>query len=306
MMMPLPLYLPLAIVNPEGITGQSTPLFLLAFVIGPLLYPALLIVRLGRMVRESQTYTRTQEPPVWGKLAKKESAPIAVGNRYLSWKYQALLRLLAIVIACVWFLGFSEAIWGITRGYVILALTHVGGVFVAFELSRCLGLIKGAYAVAALALVATPLVMPILAIMWPRAQGLINTARRNLNLINRGRASQVEIIAYTEASRALAEIRNPTAVAPLIRALKDRAADIRKTVATALGEIGDVRAVDPLIRVLQDKDSSVRAAAATALGKLGDSRAAKPLKEAQQDQDADVESAAIKAIKQLEQRRKPE
>jgi HEAT repeat protein len=148
--------------------------------------------------------------------------------------------------------------------------------------------------------------MPILAIMRHRAQGLINTARRNLNLINRGRASQVEIIAYTEASRALAEIRNPTAVAPLIRALKDRAADIRKTVATALGEIGDVRAVDPLIRVLQDKDSSVRAAAATALGKLGDSRAAKPLKEAQQDQDADVESAAIKAIKQLEQRRKPE
>jgi hypothetical protein len=305
-MTPLPLYLLLAVVSPEGLTDQSAPILLPALLIGPLLYPALLAVRLRRMIRESQTYTRTQEPPVWGKSAEKAGAAITVSSRYLSWKYQALLRLLAVVIAGVWFLGFSEAIWGTTRGYVILALAHASGVFVSFELSRCLGLTKGAYAVGALALVATPLVLPVLAILRHRAAGLIKTARTNLHLINRGRASQVEIMAYTEASRAITEMRNPTAVAPLIRALKDRESGIRETVATALGEIGNARAVEPLIQALQDKDSNVRAAAATALGKIGDPRAAKPIEEACKDQEADTESAATKAIEQLEQRRKTE
>jgi hypothetical protein len=254
------------------------------------------------MIRESRTYTRTQEPPAWGKSAEREGSVITVGRRYLSLKYQALLRLLAVVIAGVWFLGFSEAIWGITRGYVVLALAHAGGVFVAFELSRCLGLTKGAYVVAALALVATPLVLPILAVSRHRAAGLIRTVRSNLSLINRGRASQAEILAYTEASRALANIRNPTAVAHLIRALKDRENSIRETAATALGKIGDARAVDSLIQALQDKDSGVRAAAATALGKIGDPQAVEPLEKVRQDQDADVESAAAKAIEELTRR----
>jgi len=295
---PIPLYIPMALLNLES-TGWGMPLI----GVGPLLYPLLLTIRLGRMVRESQTYTRTQEPPVWGKAAEKEAASITVGNRYLSWKYQALLRLLAVIIAAVWIQGFSEAIWGITRGYIVLGVTHMGGALVAFELSRCLGLTKGAYAVAALALIAPPLTLPILAILRHRVVGLINTTRSNLNLINRGRASQTEILAYTEASRALARVRNPTAVPPLIRTLKDRDGTIRETVATALGEIGDARAVNPLIRALQDKDSGVRTAAATALGKIGDPRAAKPLEEARKDQDADVESAAAQALEELEKRR---
>jgi hypothetical protein len=298
-MTPLPLYMLLAIVSPEGLTDQSAPFFLPAFLIGPLLYPLLLIVRLGRMIRESQTYTRTQVPPVWGKAAEKEAAAVTLGKRYLSWKYQALLRLLAVIIAVAWIQGFSEAIWGITRGYIVLGVAHVGGALVAFELSRCLGLTKGAYAVAVLALVAPPLTLPILAILRHRVVGLIKTIRNSLSLIKRGRASQAEILAYTEASRALAEMRNPTAVAPLIRALKDRESDIREKVATALGEIGDARAMDPLIRALQDKDSGVRAAAATALGKIGDHQAVEPLQEALKDQDAGVESAAAKAIEEL-------
>jgi hypothetical protein len=288
---PMPLYIPMALLNLES-TGWG---MLLLFA-GPLLYPLLLTVRLGRMVRESQTYTHTQEPPVWGKAAEKEATAITVSARYLGWKYQALLRLLAVIVAVVWVQGFSEAIWGITRGYIVLSVTHISGALVAFELSRCLGLTKGAYAVAALALVAPPLTLPILAILRHRVVGLINTMRSNLNLINRDRASQTEIMAYTEASESLARIRNPTAVPPLIRALKDRDGDIRGTVAAVLGEIGDVRAVNPLIRALQDKDSNVRAAAATALGKIGDPQAMGPLEEAQKDRDADVESAAIKAL----------
>jgi hypothetical protein len=296
---PMPLYIPMALLNLES-TGWG----MLILAASPLLYPLLLTVRLGRMVRESQTYTRTQEPPVWGKPEAEGSEAINIGSRYLGWQYQAVLRLLAVIIAAVWVQGFSEAIWGITRGYIVLGAAHVGGALVAFELSRCLGLVKGAYAVAALALIATPLTLPILAILRHHAVGLIGTARKNLWPIEKGRASSTEISAYHEAVNHLSKERNPTAVRPLINALKYRGnRSLRVTIASTLGEIGDPRATDPLIQVLRDKDSSLRAAAATALGKIGDPRAAEPLEEALKDQDADVESAAIKALEELEKRK---
>jgi hypothetical protein len=295
---PIPLYIPIVLLNLE-----STIWGMLTIGVGQFLYPLVLVVRLVRMVRESQAYTRTQEPPVWGKAAEKEAAAITVGNRYLGWKYQAVLRLLALIIAAVWVQGFSEAIWGITRGYIVLGVAHVGGALVAFELSRCLGLTKGAYTVAILALLATPLTLPILAILRHRTKGLIETARKNLWLIEKGRASSTEITVYHEAQKALAKERNPTAVRPLIQALKYRGnRSLRVTIASTLGEIGDPRATDSLIQALQDKDSNVRAAAATALGKIGDPRAAAPLEEALKDQDADVESAATKAL-ELERRK---
>lgn len=67
------------------------------------------------------------------------------------------------------------------------------------------------------------------------------------------------------------------AVEPLLSALRESNADIRKSAAEALGKIGNPRVIEPLIVVLSDLDSSVRYSAALALGKTGDARAFGPL-----------------------------
>jgi hypothetical protein len=204
----------------------------------------------------------------------------------------------------VWVQGFSEAIWGITRGYIVLGAAHVSGALVAFELSRCLGLTKGAYTVAVLTLLVTPLALPILAILRHFIAGVIGTARKNLRLIEKGRASSTEISTYHEAIEHLSKERNPTAVRPLIHALKNRGnRSLRAIIASTLGEIGDPRAINSLIQALQDKNSCVRAAAATALGKIGDPQATGALEETCKDQDTDVKSAAAQALEEIEKRR---
>jgi hypothetical protein len=68
---------------------------------------------------------------------------------------------------------------------------------------------------------------------------------------------------------ALGEIRDPQAVEPLIRNLRDRSVEVRWEAALALGEIGDERAIGPLLPGLRDHDRYVRYGTALALSKLG-------------------------------------
>jgi len=89
------------------------------------------------------------------------------------------------------------------------------------------------------------------------------------------------------------------AVEPLIRALKDRHVDVRKSIAEALGMMGDQRAVEPLIEALKDENEGVREVAALALGMMGDQRAVEPLIEALKDGCADVRGNAAEALGRL-------
>jgi HEAT repeat protein len=68
---------------------------------------------------------------------------------------------------------------------------------------------------------------------------------------------------------ALAIIRDPRSVAPLIETLHDTNSEVRWQAAFALGEIGDARATGPLVTALRDPDKYVRYGSAFALAKLG-------------------------------------
>lgn len=87
------------------------------------------------------------------------------------------------------------------------------------------------------------------------------------------------IYRHGEVPIALGKIRDPRAVEPLIRVVKNKKmlAKIRQTAVMALGEIGDRRAVEPLIEALSDPDQDIRENAAEALGQLKDKRAVAPL-----------------------------
>jgi len=84
-----------------------------------------------------------------------------------------------------------------------------------------------------------------------------------------------------KAAEALGKIKDPSAVEPLIAALKDEDPGVRWDAANAPGEIGDTRAVEPLIAALKDLD--VREAAAVALAEIKDTRG--PLTAALKDKD---------------------
>ncbi|HVP96945.1 HEAT repeat domain-containing protein [Methanoregula sp.] len=67
---------------------------------------------------------------------------------------------------------------------------------------------------------------------------------------------------------ALAVIRDPRSVGPLIAGLHDPESEVRWQAAFALGEIGDSRATGPLVTALRDPDKYVRYGAAYSLAKL--------------------------------------
>ncbi|GAI40205.1 unnamed protein product, partial [marine sediment metagenome] len=78
-----------------------------------------------------------------------------------------------------------------------------------------------------------------------------------------------------ERSLSIPELTAKKDVEGLIKALRHKRVEVRKTAARALGEMGEERAVEPLIRVLNDSDESqiVWRRAAEALGNIGDERA---------------------------------
>lgn len=76
-----------------------------------------------------------------------------------------------------------------------------------------------------------------------------------------------------DAAGALGNIKDIRAVEPLLAALNDPAAQVRRTVASALSHLGDLRAVEPLIKQLRDPDPDARYWAVLALATLKDRRA---------------------------------
>ena len=100
------------------------------------------------------------------------------------------------------------------------------------------------------------------------------------------------------AARALGTIKGPTALNPLLDALRDDHQGVRATAASALGDLGDAHAMQALIKTLKDEKPAVRAAAARGLGKLGDAGAVDPLLEAIQEPGR-VQRATVKALAKI-------
>ena len=85
----------------------------------------------------------------------------------------------------------------------------------------------------------------------------------------------------------------------------------RRHAVVALGDLGDPKAVPVLVKALKDKHANVRVSAADALGKIGDQAALPALTEAQSDTEATqvnapttVEAAARRAIAAIKAKRK--
>lgn len=83
-------------------------------------------------------------------------------------------------------------------------------------------------------------------------------------------------------AKAIANLKDTTAVTPLLYCLNNKNEDykIRLACADALGKIGDKYAVAPLIEVVKDENEKsvyLRESAASALGMIGDLRAVEPL-----------------------------
>jgi len=101
------------------------------------------------------------------------------------------------------------------------------------------------------------------------------------------------------AARALGQLGDPSAVEPLINALKDKSSRVRVSATEALVKIGDPHAVEPLIATLKDENERVRREAVIVLGQLGDSRAVEPLIAALKDEEHSVRSTAAGALGEI-------
>jgi HEAT repeat protein len=99
-------------------------------------------------------------------------------------------------------------------------------------------------------------------------------------------------------SKALGTIGEP-AVEPLLAALKDKDAAVRRGAAMTLGKIPDPRAVEPLLAALKDMDGRVRLEAEGALGKIKDPRAVEPLIADLKDENASVRRAARRVLGEI-------
>ena len=99
---------------------------------------------------------------------------------------------------------------------------------------------------------------------------------------NIGSEKELYINVRVMCAKAIANLKNTSAVTPLLYCLnnKDEHYKIRLACADALGKIGDKYAVAPLISIVKDEDEKsvyLRESAASALGMLGDLRAVDPL-----------------------------
>ena len=135
----------------------------------------------------------------------------------------------------------------------------------------------------------------------------------------------IKALAYKDAAirmaaaEALAPLKDPLAVEPLVVLLKDQDSGVRRAAVAALAARGGFRVVDPLVAAMDDRDPAIRLAAATAVyrrlltdpdadtrrataGELGRIRAAgavQPLIKAVMDSDEGVRAAAIKALQAI-------
>ncbi len=101
------------------------------------------------------------------------------------------------------------------------------------------------------------------------------------------------------AIEVLARLKDPSAVQPLTRALRDRDSYVREKAAYALGEIRDRKAAPDLVKALDDNISFVRHNAVEALAKLGDPSVIPYLRAVLKDPSEYVRTEALQAVKDL-------
>ena len=121
------------------------------------------------------------------------------------------------------------------------------------------------------------------------------------------------------AAEALAPLKDPLAVEPLVGLLKDGNANVRRASVAALAARGGGRVVEPLVAALDDPDPDVRAAVAkavyrrlmvdpnqdtrrataAALGRIRATDSVEPLVKAIMDPDEDVRLTAIRALQAI-------
>lgn len=100
-----------------------------------------------------------------------------------------------------------------------------------------------------------------------------------------------------ESCRALAELRDPSSVEALSRALGDERGEVRRDAARALGLIGDARAVDDLIEALGKSTKRFEAESMIrALAELGDPRAIDAIVAALGRDEPEVEGYSVREI----------
>ena len=97
--------------------------------------------------------------------------------------------------------------------------------------------------------------------------------------------------------------KDPAAVPDLVWMLEnDKEPAVRIASSEALGMIGNKLATGPLMRALRQPDAALRRGAAAALGKLADPKAIAALKPLVEDEDPETAAAARIALQQLEKR----
>jgi HEAT repeat protein len=97
-----------------------------------------------------------------------------------------------------------------------------------------------------------------------------------------------------EAASAIAELRDPRSLGPLLEALRRAEGDEKCHLARALGTLGDARALPPLLGLMSY--GLCETAVLEALGRIGDGRALGALVKALTDERTDICSAAIEAL----------
>lgn len=98
------------------------------------------------------------------------------------------------------------------------------------------------------------------------------------------------------AAKTLGLIKDKEAVKPLIAALSDEYAHVRREAVTALGNIGDKSATLEIIKVMETGNDDMLKAGAEALGRIKDKRAIGALKKLTNHSNPDVAKAAEEAV----------
>ncbi|MBD2035171.1 HEAT repeat domain-containing protein [Leptolyngbya sp. FACHB-321] len=108
-----------------------------------------------------------------------------------------------------------------------------------------------------------------------------------------------DVLAADQAiAAALTQLTGTTISDLLLGIVRDEVHPLRATAAIALGRVGDLTLV-PVMDALQDEDAFVRRSAAGALGMMYDERAVLPLTEALQDAEDEVVLQAIESLRWL-------
>ncbi len=186
----------------------------------------------------------------------------------------------------------------------LLAIVREKEPELAFNAIHALGRISDPEAVPELLSAMNYLLSPVLRACVIEALGLIADKRAVATLIEA--LKDPHSVLRANAAAAVLRIPDPGFLRPLINALADEDADVRRLAAIGLGELGDRKALPQLTRLLQRwrdlivVDEALVAATAEAVGKIGDPSAVSallPLLEATDETVLMKTLAALRRIK---------